>query len=50
MRISFPETEVGIRIIPLLDVVKDAFEILREEQEYTGYNEQIIDGMYGFAF
>lgn len=50
MRISLPKTEAGIRTIPMLDVVKDAFEILREEQEDTGYNEQIIDGMYGFVF
>lgn len=50
MRISLPKTDAGIRTIPMLDVVKDAFEILREEQEDTGYNEQIIDGMYGFVF
>lgn len=50
MRISKPKTEAGIRTIPMLDVVKDAFEMEREEQEETGFNEQIIDGMTGFIF
>ena len=50
MRISKPKTEAGIRTIPMLDVVKDAFEMEREEQEETGFNEQVIDGMTGFIF
>ena len=50
LRISLPKTEAGIRTIPMLAVVRDAFEILREEQEETGFNEQVVDGMYGFVF
>jgi len=50
VRISVPKTEAGIRTIPMLDIVKDAFEMLREEQQETGSNERIIDGMRGFIF
>ena len=32
LRISTPKTEAGIRTIPMLDVVKDSFEMLYEEQ------------------
>ncbi len=50
MKVSLPKTEAGIRTIPMLDVVKDAFELEREEQKETGFNEQVIDGMSGFVF
>ncbi|MCF0186605.1 MAG: site-specific integrase [Bacteroidaceae bacterium] len=51
MRISHPKTEAGIRTIPMLDVVKDAFELECEEQEESGgLNEQVIDEMTGFVF
>ncbi len=50
MRISAPKTDAGIRNIPMLDVVKEAFEMEYEEQEETGFNEQVIDGMHGFIF
>lgn len=49
-RISEPKTEAGIRSIPMLDVVRDAFELVKEEQEEIGYNEQVIDGVSGFIF
>lgn len=50
MRVSLPKTEAGIRTIPMLDVVKDAFEIEKEEQAEKGGNTQVIDGMKGFIF
>lgn len=50
MRVSLPKTEAGIRTIPMLDIVRDAFEIEREEQETSGGNTQVIDGMSGFVF
>ncbi len=50
MKVSKPKTDAGIRTIPMLDVVKDAFEMEREEQEETGFNDQVIDGMTGFIF
>ena len=49
-RISQPKTEAGIRTIPLLDVVRDALEMEREEQKETGFNRSSIDGMTGFVF
>lgn len=45
-----PKTEAGIRTIPMLDMVKDAFDILKEEEEENGVNEQEIDGYTGFIF
>ena len=50
LRISKPKTEAGIRTIPMLDVVKDSFEMLYEEQLENGFNETEIDGMSGFIF
>lgn len=50
LRVSLPKTEAGIRTIPMLDIIKDAFEMLYEEQEENGFNETEIDGMKGFVF
>jgi integrase len=47
---SKPKTEAGVRTISMLDSVKDAFEMLHEEQEDEGFNETNIDGMSGFIF
>ena len=48
--ISKPKTNAGIRTIPMLDAVKDAFEMLHEEQKESGWNDLEIDGMTGFIF
>lgn len=48
--ISKPKTKAGERTIPMLDSVKDAFEMLREEQLENGWNDVEIDGMHGFIF
>ena len=48
--ISLPKTSAGIRTIPMLDVVKDAFELEKEFQGEHGGNTQEIDGMSGFIF
>lgn len=45
-----PKTESGVRTIPMLDVVKDALDILKEDEEENGANEQEIDGYSGFIF
>lgn len=50
MRISLPKTNAGIRTIPMLDMVKDAFEMEREAQKESGENIQELDGMSGFVF
>ncbi len=50
VHISVPKTEAGIRTIPMLDVVRDAFSILAEMEKETGPNKQMIDGFSGFIF
>ena len=50
MRISKPKTEAGIRTIPMLDVVYDAFMMEKEAQDENGGNISEIDGMTGFVF
>ena len=50
LRVSLPKTDAGIRTIPMLDIVKDAFEMLYEEQKENGLTETEIDGMTGFIF
>ncbi len=50
LKINLPKTEAGIRTIPMLDAVKQAFEMEYEDQLETGFNEQVIDGMSGFVF
>ena len=49
-KISKPKTEAGIRTVPMLDMVYDAFMFEREEQEESGFNQTVIDGMSGFVF
>ena len=44
MHISRPKTESGVRTIPMLDSVKDAFEMLYEEQKENGWSDVEIDG------
>ena len=50
LEVSTPKTETGIRIIPMLDSVYDAFMMEYEEQKETGFNTTIIDGYTGFIF
>lgn len=50
LHVSKPKTEAGTRTIPMLDSVKDAFEMLKEEQQVNGWNDTEIDGMMGFVF
>lgn len=48
--VSTPKTEAGIRTVPMLDEVYEAFLEEREYQKETGPNEMVIDGMSGFIF
>lgn len=50
LHISKPKTEAGIRLIPMLDSVKDAFDMIREEQKEECWEQIEIDGMTGFIF
>lgn len=50
LRVALPKTDAGIRTIPMLDIVKDAFEMLYEEQQETGFNEtnlKVIQSIMG---
>ena len=49
--VSLPKTESGIRTIPMLDAVYEAFLLERDLQEETGIScKAEIDGMKGFIF
>ena len=50
LHVSKVKTEKGCRTIPMLDSVRDAFEMIDEEQKETGRNETELDGMTGFVF
>ena len=50
INVSLPKTKAGIRTIPMLEVVKDAFDMEKEDQAISGGNTQVIDGMSGFVF
>lgn len=48
--VSLPKTEAGIRTIPMMDAVKQAFLDEYAVQEKNGFNTQVVDGMSGFVF
>ena len=50
MRIHKPKTEAGVRNIPMMEMVIDAFAMAKEEQEEEGIQQSILDGMSGFVF
>lgn len=50
LHVSKPKTEAGIRLIPMMDSVMDAFEMIREEQKEDGWEQIEIDGMTDFVF
>lgn len=45
-----PKTAKGTRTVPILDPVREAFQILKEEEKEYGCNTSKIDGMSGFIF
>lgn len=50
-KVSLPKTDAGIRNIPMIDEVYNAFKEEAERQEDEGiYNIDIVDGMSGFIF
>ena len=48
--VSLPKTEAGIRTVPMLDEVYEAFLEERKYQEIEGFCEVELDGMTGFIF
>lgn len=48
--VSTPKTEAGIRVIPMMDAVYQAFQDEYQEQKENGFNTTVLDGMSGFIF
>ena len=48
--VSLPKTEAGIRTVPMMDAVYDAFKEEYEVQKENGFNSTVIDVMTGFIF
>lgn len=48
--VSLPKTDAGIRTVPMMDQVKEAFEKEYKWQSDFGFNETEIEGMTGFVF
>lgn len=48
--VSLPKTEAGIRTVPMMDAVYEAFHEEYEAQKENGFNNTVIDGMTGFIF
>lgn len=48
--VSLPKTEAGIRVIPMMDAVYEAFREEYEYQQENGFNVIELDGMTGFIF
>ena len=50
-RVSLPKTEAGIRSVPMLDKVREALELEKQNQRLYGYSNVVeVDGMSGFIF
>lgn len=45
-----PKTSAGVRIVPMLEEVKEALLQEWELQKVIGYNETVVDGYTGFVF
>lgn len=50
LMVSKVKTPASVRVIPMLDEVYEALMMEREDQENTGFNTTVIDGMSGFIF
>jgi len=48
--ISTPKTKAGIRMIPMMESVYQAFQQEYRRQEEEGFSTAIVDGYTGFAF
>lgn len=49
-RVSLPKTDAGIRTIPMMQKVYEAFEEEYKRQEEDGFCTEVVDGMTGFIF
>lgn len=48
--VSLPKTQAGIRTVPMMDAVYEAFQQEYEAQKENGFNSTVVDGMTGFIF
>ena len=48
--VSLPKTSAGVRTVPMMDAVYEAFQEEYEAQKENGFNSTVIDGMTGFIF
>ena len=48
--VSLPKTEAGIRTIPMMEQVLEAFKEEYERQSDIGFNKTVMEGMSGFIF
>jgi integrase len=48
--VTTPKTGAGVRDIPMLSAVKEAFIDEKEKQEELGFNQTVVDGVSGFIF
>ncbi len=48
--VSLPKTGAGIRTIPMMEAVYDAFQKEYEYQKESGFNATVLEGMTGFIF
>ena len=49
-KVSFPKTEAGIRILPMMQPVYEALQSEYERQKEDGFCTAVVDGMSGFIF
>lgn len=50
MHVSLPKTESGVRLIPMMPLVREAFLNEKTAQKKTGNCKREVDGMSGFVF
>ena len=49
-RVTTPKSKAGVRVIPMLDAVRQALLEERLRQMRVGFNQSVIDGYSGFIF
>ena len=50
LQVHFPKTQAGIRRIPMMEKVKEALLMAKEEQEEEGVVQPVLNGLTGFVF
>ncbi len=50
LQVHFPKTQAGIRRIPMMEKVKEALLMAKDEQEEEGVVQPVLNGLTGFVF